>query len=62
MGVEPSLRPLVVRQHRREESPECVAVRPVGQVGEFVGDDVFQHPLRRENEPPVDVDGAVRAA
>lgn len=62
MRVQPAFRPLIVWQYRAEERPECIAVRPVLQVGKFMDDDVFQHPLGREDEPPVDMDRAARPA
>jgi hypothetical protein len=51
VDIEAALRPLIVGEFGAEERPEILAMGPMFQVRQFVDDDVFKHPLWREDEP-----------
>ncbi len=60
--VEPSLPALPVRQDAPDQPPELRPMRAFIEVTEVVGDRVFEHWHRREDELPVEIDDAVGSA
>src|SRR5262249_30803046 len=62
VGVEPLLRVAIVASASLDELPERGAVMGLDEVADLVDDDVVEHVVRGEHEPPVEAQLALRRA